>query len=78
MINKDTVARVYKRTFTTMKEDEDKLMELLSTETGDTPEEQLSGLYIRIQRQLDSLTLQQGRVMTLQTIVEEQDGNRKK
>ncbi len=70
-MNKETVKRVEKRIVTEMYMDESELKKLLQTETNDVPEEQLSGLFIKIQQLLGRVMVNQNKLMLLQDITDQ-------
>ena len=70
-MNKETVKRVEKRIVTEMYMDESELKKLLQTETNNVPEEQLSGLFIKIQQLLGRVMVNQNKLMLLQDITDQ-------
>ena len=70
-MNKETIKRVEKRILKEMQRDESKLKVLLATETNDVPEEQLDGLFVKIQQLLGRVMVNQNKLMLLQDITEE-------
>ena len=54
-----------------MQEDENSLRRLLVTETNGVPDEQLDGLFVKIQQQLGRVATNQNKLILLQDITEE-------
>ena len=69
-MNKETIQRVEKRILKEMQVDETQLKRLLSTETNNVPEEQLDGLFVKIQQLLGRVMVNQNKLMLLQDITE--------
>ena len=57
--------------------EEKELRLLLETETNGVPDEQLDGLFVKIEQLLGRIMVNQNKIMLLQSIGEE-NGNRKK
>jgi len=70
-MNKETIKRVEKRILKEMQRDESKLKVLLATETNDVPEEQLDGLFVKIQQLLGRVMVNQNKLMLLQDITDQ-------
>ena len=70
-MNKETIQRVEKRILKEMQVDETQLKRLLSTETNNVPEEQLDGLFVKIQQLLGRVMVNQNKLMLLQDITDE-------
>ena len=76
-MNNKTIKSVNNRILKTMMVDEKELKVLLNTETTSIPDQQLDGLFVKIEQLLGRLMVNQNKIMLLQSIGEE-DGNRKK
>ena len=70
-MNKETIKRVEKRILKEMQRDESQLKVLLATETNDVPEEQLDGLFVKIQQLLGRVMVNQNKLMLLQDITDQ-------
>ena len=70
-MNKETIQRVEKRILKEMQVDETQLKRLLSTETNNVPEEQLDGLFVKIQQLLGRVMVNQNKLMLLQDITDQ-------
>ena len=70
-MNKETIKRVEKRILKEMQEDETQQKRLLQTETNDVPEEQLDGLFVKIQQLLGRVMVNQNKLMLLQDITDQ-------
>ena len=60
-----------KRILREMYEDEKELKSMLSMETADVPEAQLDGLLVKIQQLLGKVATNQGKIILLQDITED-------
>ena len=60
-----------KRILREMYEDEKALKNMLSMETADVPEEQLDGLLVKIQQLLGKVATNQGKIILLQDITDD-------
>ena len=60
-----------KRILREMYEDEKELKSMLSMETADVPETQLDGLLVKIQQLLGKLATNQGKIILLQDITDD-------
>ena len=76
-MNKKIIKSVTNRILRTMMVEEKELRLLLETETNGVPDEQLDGLFVKIEQLLGRLMVNQNKIMLLQSVGEE-DGNRKK
>ena len=76
-MNNNIIKSVNNRILKTMMEDEKELKVLLNTETPGVPDEQLDGLFVKIEQLLGRIMVNQNKIMLLQSIGEE-NGNRKK
>jgi hypothetical protein len=76
-MNNKTIKSVNNRILKTMMADEKELKVLLNTETTSIPDQQLDGLFVKIEQLLGRLMVNQNKIMLLQSVGEE-DGNRKK
>ena len=70
-MNKKTIKSVNNRILKTMMADEKELRALLSTETNSIPDQQLDGLFVKIEQLLGRLMVNQNKIMFLQSIGEE-------
>ena len=70
-MNKETIKRVEKRILKEMQRDESQLKVLLATETNNVPEEQLDGLFVKIQQLLGRVMVNQNKIILLQDITDE-------
>ena len=70
-MNKETIKTVERRILKEMQEDENFLRRLLVTETNGVPDEQLDGLFVKIQQQLGRVATNQNKLILLQDITEE-------
>ena len=68
-MNKRTIKSVERRLLKKMMEDEKELRNLLATETGGVPEQQLDGLMVKIEQLLGRIMVNQNKLMLLQDIV---------
>ena len=76
-MNKKIIKSVTNRILRTMMVEEKELRLLLETETNGVPDEQLDGLFVKIEQLLGRIMVNQNKIMLLQSIGEE-NGNRKK
>ena len=76
-MNNKTIKSVNNRILKTMMADEKELKVLLNTETTSIPDQQLDGVFVKIEQLLGRLMVNQNKIMLLQSVGEE-DGNRKK
>ena len=70
-MNNKTIKSVNNRILKTMMADEKELRALLSTETNSIPDQQLDGLFVKIEQLLGRLMVNQNKIMFLQSIGEE-------
>ena len=70
-MNNETIKRVEKRILKEMQVDETQLKRLLQTETNDVPEEQLDGLFVKIQQLLGRVMVNQNKIILLHDITDE-------
>ena len=70
-MNKKTIKALEKRILKEMQVDETQLKRLLQTETNDVPEEQLDGLFVKIQQLLGRVMVNQNKLMLLQDITDQ-------
>ena len=68
-MNNKTIKSVERRLLKKMMEDEKELRNLLATETGGVPEQQLDGLMGKIEQLLGRIMVNQNKLMLLQDIV---------
>jgi len=70
-MNNKTIKSVNNRILKTMMADEKELRALLETETNSVPDQQLDGLFVKIEQLLGRLMVNQNKIMFLQSIGEE-------
>ena len=68
-MNNKTIKSVNRRILKTMMEDEKQLRLLLETETNDIPDQQLDGLFVKIEQLLARISNNQNKIILLQDIV---------
>ena len=71
-MNNKIIKSINNRILKTMMEDEKELKVLLNTETTGVPDEQLDGLFVKIEQLLGRLMVNQNKIMLLQSIGEEE------
>ena len=72
-MNKKIISEIIKRQYTIMMEEEKSLKKLLQAETNLAPEDQLTGLYTRIEQHLGIISHAQNKIMLLQEIANQDD-----
>ena len=70
-MNNKIIKTVTNRILRTMMADEKELRALLETETNSVPDQQLDGLFVKIEQLLGRLMVNQNKIMFLQSIGEE-------
>ena len=70
-MNNKTIKSVNNRILKTMMADEKELRALLSTETNSVPDQQLDGLFVKIEQLLGRVASNQNKIILLQSIREE-------
>ena len=70
-MNKKTIKTVERKILKEMQEDENSLRRLLVIETNGIPDEQLDGLFVKIQQQLGRVATNQNKLILLQDITDE-------
>ncbi len=70
-MNKETIKTVERKILKEMQEDENSLRRLLVIETNGIPDEQLDGLFVKIQQQLGRVATNQNKLILLQDITDE-------
>jgi len=68
-MNKRTIKSVNGRLLKTMMVDEKELRILLETETNGVPDQQLDGLFVKIEQLLGRIMVNQNKIMLLQELV---------
>ena len=70
-MNNKTIKFVEKRMLKSMMEDEKELRVLLDTDTNGVPEQQLDGLFIKIEQLLGRISNNQNKIILLQDLKDE-------
>ena len=70
-MNNKTIKSVTNRLLRTMMVEEKELMVLLSTETNGVPDQQLDGLFVKIEQLLSRISNNQNKIILLQDLKDE-------